>query len=380
MKTLKGMSFFLALSLVSFASSYFLKIGNFYSMSFFITFVFFIFFTIFSLVFVFEVRNFRLSFMYEDLFPYFIFVVSWFWLLLTDVNKDSIFFLVQLTVYSVVPYFLIRAAMNNVFDKVFFFKMLSYASLLVLVIGIFHSLFVVGIEELLIRARLGGELINPVGLASIFFILIVFMTLGMVDTSFIKFTILFLSIILLLTLLYLTGSRASMLAALTFFLILLITSSKRMFLVGMLITVLVSFILFLLDVSALNERYSNPLESGSVLERVELYAIAIDMVSVKPFVGWGTYAYQNYTEGSYPHNLMLELFVSFGVLGLSFFILLVLLVLFRICTQKNIYLRIFLSSIFSVLLIKMFSFNLAQLKDVFILLSLYASSSRAFNN
>lgn len=63
----------------------------------------------------------------------------------------------------------------------------------------------------------------------------------------------------------------------------------------------------------LEERYT----SG----RGELYAVAWDMGLERPFAGWGLFAFKSQGLGSYPHNILLELFCETGAVGVALFLL-----------------------------------------------------------
>lgn len=54
---------------------------------------------------------------------------------------------------------------------------------------------------------------------------------------------------------------------------------------------------------------------GGYTGREEIYALAISLIAENPFVGYGFYGYIPFLGASYPHNIVLQWLLSFGIVG-----------------------------------------------------------------
>lgn len=70
--------------------------------------------------------------------------------------------------------------------------------------------------------------------------------------------------------------------------------------------------------------------------RTSVYMIILDSIADNPFFGYGAYGYSAVIGGAeYPHNIVLELLLTFGLLGLPFELLLLGLVGFRTKRERT---------------------------------------------
>ena len=93
----------------------------------------------------------------------------------------------------------------------------------------------------------------------------------------------------------------------------------------------------------------------SMDSRMILWNNAFSMIKHKPLIGNGLGYYETF-EGIYTHNIFLDILVSYGIIGLTLFIILIIKSLINIMKSKNYYKKIFGIIIFN-LSIPLLSFS-----------------------
>jgi len=77
----------------------------------------------------------------------------------------------------------------------------------------------------------------------------------------------------------------------------------------------------------LNQLFTTPQESASLVQRLGLFKFALDALRIYPILGVGVGGFSNYTYGTdtsdYPHNIILEVASELGIVG---FLLLIFLI------------------------------------------------------
>jgi len=79
-------------------------------------------------------------------------------------------------------------------------------------------------------------------------------------------------------------------------------------------------------------------QTSEVIEtnpRVELYKRSLDLINEAPFIGGGISGFYSYME-SYPHNMLLEITLESGIIGLFLFLCFFLIFLFRMVSSMKI--------------------------------------------
>ncbi|AET70525.1 O-Antigen ligase [Desulfosporosinus orientis DSM 765] len=150
--------------------------------------------------------------------------------------------------------------------------------------------------------------------------------------------------VMCLLMILVSGSRAPLLWIIVFFTVMLISgflTSKVKFIWGLTVPGflliylkledLINFLAIFLQSHGISGRSINMLLAGSISDdngRAAIYEIAIEMIRNMGFFGYGLYGDRyvigNYYFWGYPHNIFLEILLTFGVLGgglLIFFLL-----------------------------------------------------------
>lgn len=371
-------------SALLFVCSYLVRLGNYFQFAELVTFSFFLFF-IASNILLLYVRRAHIKFALNiaDLLAVFLFASSVASLLYAGPTNASILYFGQLTVYGILPYLILRLVPREPSE----FRYIFLSAALILLLSLFLLAFVLGVAESFTRFRLGGEIINPVGIGSTYLILSLLL-LGAThyaNTNFASFCYLIL-LLLSFSMLLLSGARSSILAMLLIAVFGFFINSKASFRKVFLVLITAIFIVKIVDFSLIDQAYfiryidiftADALDSGSIGSRVELFLLSTTLIADNVIFGIGLYGLQSLTNGDYPHNLILEVLLSFGMpVGLLIILLIALSVVspykyFR--TRQNDPALILLYVLIAILIVKMFSFNLAQLKDMFVFLGLLVS-------
>ena len=371
-------------STLLFICSYLIRLGNYYSFAEFITFSFFLFF-IFSNILLLYFRRAHVKVVpnIADLLVFSLVVLALLSLIYAGPTNDGFLYLGQLIIYGILPYVILRLVPRESSEC----RYLFWSAALLLILSVFILSFVIGFADLFVRFRLGGEIINPVGVGSIYLILSLFMLGAMyyANTGSSRFCY---AILLLVSasMVFLSCSRSSIMAMLLVAVFGFMTKSKISLLKTCLVLTTATFLVNTFQFSEIDTdifaRYTKVFSgdifvSGSGSERINLYSLSVNMIAENPISGIGLYGFQSVTGGLYPHNLFLEILLSFGI---PFGSLIIMLMILSVASPYN-YLKIRqndprLTLVFilvAILMVKMLSFNIAQLKDFLIILGLLVS-------
>lgn len=218
-----------------------------------------------------------------------------------------------------------------------FKKFLYYTSFIgavvgLLVISYIFSSFVSGVE-IKERFTLTSNL-NPIWFARALGIssLTALGSFYFSDKAHIKFLLLICFPLLLIGI-FITGSRAPFLSFLFCSVVLYLLQSRSSFLTKIsfisfvLISLIAVFVFFLSNTRLLLNPFN--ITDISALHRIEAWAKSIQLIRSNPLVGIGTGSFKSIGQNlfpwiesgwQYPHNILLELFVENGVLGISLFL------------------------------------------------------------
>ena len=132
----------------------------------------------------------------------------------------------------------------------------------------------------------------------------------------------------------------------------------------------------------INESYRvlNFTINDSITNRLLKYEKAFNSISEAPFFGSGFTEWQ-YQNG-YPHNIFLELFLYFGIIGLLFsYIILISFVYIpvKVIFEKNQIKVIFYIIILLMLVPKLVSTNIMMSKELLIFISIYLTNKNSFS-
>ena len=149
--------------------------------------------------------------------------------------------------------------------------------------------------------------------------------------------------------------------------------------ISILLILIASVIYFFNDIELGSFRALDFSINRSVLERLSLYEKAFNAISEAPLLGNGFSEFQ-YING-YPHNIILELVLYFGVVGLLFSYLIIVSLVYmpiRIIFEKNDTKVLFFIIILLMLIPKFASTNLGMTKELLIFLSIFFTNKNRF--
>ena len=150
--------------------------------------------------------------------------------------------------------------------------------------------------------------------------------------------------------------------------------------ISILLILIASVFYFFNDIELGSFRALNFSINASVLERISLYEKAFSTISEAPLLGNGFSEFQ-YING-YPHNIILELVLYFGVVGLLFSYLIIASLVYmpiRIIFEKNDTKVLFFIIILLMLIPKFASTNIGMSKELLIFLSIYLTNKNYFH-
>lgn len=142
----------------------------------------------------------------------------------------------------------------------------------------------------------------------------------------------------LFTCILLSRARSSLLFPIIIVIIYLMASAtlgpqkkKSLLILGGIVTVLVCGYLYLSQFTNLHalQRIQRSSSSGFKESRTSIWIRTIDLINENPF-GYGVDSYHELLGGSYPHNIFLEMALSFGFVGLILILVLTFVFLFHI--------------------------------------------------
>lgn len=251
------------------------------------------------------------------------------------------------------------------------FKYFLISNLIVNFFAIAHALGInLGIN--ISAGRIGGTLGNAGYLSSYLLISLILNFYGLLKYRNLK-NLSIITICLNLLTIFITATRGSILALVFVFLIYLIIAIfkknyisiyKRKILAGLLIVILLfsASIMFLKDaklvkeVEVLNRLSSINLNDASVNHRIKMWGYSYEAFKIKPFFGWGLENYNKAFDAVYrgdmseewfdrSHNAFLDVLVMSGLVGLSFYFILIFcifLIIVRLYKKKRIDFNIFI--------------------------------------
>ena len=350
--------------------SYGIRLGDFFSFSRYVTpSITVVFYAFFVTHLFFSKFDLRFKVTAADIFASLITFLCLVFLLGYGPAFDSINYFLQLLVLGIGPYVCLRLTR---IDNEQLRMLPAASSFIVLFIAIF-GVMQVGIEDLFIRSRLGGETLNPNGLAITLLPLVVISLCGAGSSSTFSLRVFSLVGFLVGTfMIFGTGSRGAIsglvLASVLFF-------SRRQPLLGLVFGAI--WFLALLQLSELIApldafRRLFDFTGGSIGERIEIYGDAWELLSQRPVLGYGLMGFQNASNGEYAHNVYLEIMITFG-LPLGGFSVMVLAyatweVSRKAMKQESVVILALFMALFACLWVKLVSTNMAMLKDMFLLL------------
>ena len=370
------------LFLAFFLISYVAKLGEFFSFSALIT------PTVFSiLVFLFFfMQKKKIKINLFDIFLIFLVFYSLFSVFFNDITSEHFMLLIQFNVLGIGSYFMMRFIAFDTNNIKLLFRLI--ATFFFISMFFVYLLFPTGA---LINSslRLGGDYFNSVGLAySCLMVLgssIGSLMLSKEKDFFWKGLILLISILAFL-ILFLSGSRGPF----GTFLIILILLSIRIFLglsvlkklsIAMISMILLAYIFININIE-IDDSY-RALDftiNESITNRFLLYENAFNSISEAPFFGSGFSEFQ-YQNG-YPHNILLELFLYFGIVGLFFSFIIIISLFYipvKIIFEKNQIKVIFFTIILLMLTPKLVSTNIGMSKELLIFISIYLTNKNSFS-
>ena len=295
---------------------------------------------------------------------------------------DNVIYFLQIFILGIGPYVCLRLMRVDA-DQIGLLPMVS--SSIVLFIAIF-GITQVGIEDLFIRSRLGGDVLNPNGLAITILPLVVISLCGARSPSTLSVRVFNLVGFLVGTLvIFGAGSRGAISGLL---LVMVLLALRRNPLLGFLVGALF-FVVFLqlyelfADLDQFRRLFD--FSGGSILARFENYGVAWELLAQRPALGVGVMGFQKATNGEYPHNVYLEMMITFGMPlgGLSVMALVyaTLEVGRKAMKQECVVILALFMALVACLWVKLFSTNMAMLKDIFLLLGImtgyFTARSRA---
>lgn len=364
--------------------SYAIRLGDFFSFSRYVTpslaLAFYAFFATYLFASKFEIR-FKIS--AADICALLLTLLSLVFLLGHGPAVDNVMYFLQVLILGIGPYVCLRLTHVDA-GQIGLLPMVS--SLIVLFSAIF-GITLVGIDDLFIRSRLGGETLNPNGLAITMLPLVVISLCGATSSSS-TFNVRVFNLISFLVgtlVIFASGSRG---AASGLLLVTVLLALRRKPLLGFVVGSLWLVIaLQLSELIADADQFRRLIEfnSGSISARLENYRVAWDLLSQRPALGVGVMGFQEATHGEYPHNVYLEMMITFGVPLGGLFVMVLAYVTLEVgreaMKQECVVIPALFMALVACLWVKLFSTNMAMIKDIFILLGImtgyYTTKARA---
>jgi O-antigen ligase len=317
-----------------------------------------------------------------DIFLIFTVFYSLFSVFFNEITSEHFMLLMQFNVLSVGSYFILRfIAIDNHDMKILF----RFISIIFLCSLFFIYLFFPAGALIGQGFRLGGNYFNPVGLGYSSLMVLGSSLCGLLyvgEKKVLWKIILIFSFISALIIIFLSGSRGPFgTVAIVLMLLFLRKYFKLSVLkkISILLILIASVIYFFNDIELGSFRALDFSINRSVLERLSLYEKAFNAISEAPLLGNGFSEFQ-YING-YPHNIILELVLYFGVVGLLFSYLIIVSLVYmpiRIIFEKNDTKVLFFTIILLMLIPKFASTNLGMTKELLIFLSIFFTNKNRF--
>ena len=374
--TLKNIFLFL---LSFFLISYLAKLGDFFSFSSLITPS--IFLALISIFFFLKKEKIKINVF--DIFLIFTVFYSLFSVFFNEITSEHFMLLVQFNVLSVGSYFILRFIAIDNHDMKILFRFISiiFLSSLFFVYLFFPAGALIGQGF-----RLGGDYFNSVGLGYSSLMVLGSSICGLLyvgEKKVLWKIILIFSFISALIIIFLSGSRGPFGTVAIVLMLLFLRKYLELSVlkkISILLILIASVIYFFNDIELGSFRALDFSINRSVLERLSLYEKAFNAISEAPLLGNGFSEFQ-YING-YPHNIILELVLYFGVVGLLFSYLIIASLVYmpiRIIFEKNDTKVLFFTIILLMLIPKFASTNLGMTKELLIFLSIFFTNKNRFH-
>lgn len=367
--------FFLAFFLIS----YLAKLGDFFSFSGLITpFVFCFLISIF-----FFLKKEKIKINIFDIFLIFAVFYSLLSVFFNEITSGHFLLLMQFNILAVGSYFILRFIAIDNHEMKLLFRLIS-----IIFLGSIFFVFLFIPAGVLIGSdlRLGGDYFNAVGLGYSSLMVLGSSVCGLFylgEKKMLWKTIMVISFILALIIIFLSGSRGSFGTAIIMLILLFLRKYIELSVLKKIsiLLILVAPVIYFFDYIELgNFRVFNFSINDSVLVRFSLYEEAFNAISEAPLLGNGFSEFQ-YING-YPHNILLELVLYFGVVGLLFSYLILaslFYIPYKIIFEKNQTKLVFFIIILLMLIPKFVSTNIGMSKELLIFLSIYLTNKNYFH-
>lgn len=364
-----------------FLISYLAKLGDFFSFSGLITPI--VFSILFFLFFFLEKEKIKINLV--DIFIVFLVFYSLLSVFFNEITTEHFMLLIQFNILAIGSYFMLRFIAFDRNDVKLLFRLIAIFFLTS--IFLIYLLFPTGA---LINSslRLGGDYFNPVGLAYSSLVVIgsSIGSLMIKEENFFWKGLMLLSSVLAFLVLFFSGSRGPF----GIFLIILILIFLRIFFdlsafkkltIAMISISLITYSLINSSIEIDNSyRVLNFTINESIINRFFMYENAFNSISEAPFFGSGFSEFQH--QHGYPHNIFLELFLYFGIIGLLFSYLIAISLVYlpvKIILEKNQIKVVFLIIILLMLAPKLVSTNIGMSKELLIFMSIYFTNKDYFS-
>lgn len=290
-----------------------------------------------------------------------------------EISDLSLRYIMQIFFLSIVPYAFIRYFGFSIDDAKRLLAITPYFTL-----AAAASMFaIVGPSQILSYSgfRLGTEALNPVGVGYAFGLAAI-MCIFATKLKLCNFLIAGLAIFISMSILILTGSRASILAVALIMVASFLTGdlfSRRVFIVLILMIAAGYFVFSIIPEEMITNRFVSPLTSASVEARFNSWLEAFVMFEEHPFFGHGLGSFEA-QHGEYVHNVVLEHMANGGIvltlpfLFISFFLLYLAVQASRRFSSQIIF-ALSTVGVYS-LFVRQFSLSMANTKEVFLFLAL----------
>lgn len=366
-----------------FLISYLAKLGDFLSFSGLITPI--VFSILFFLFFFLEKEKIKINLV--DIFLVFSVFYSLLSVFFNEITAEHFMLIMQFNILAIGSYFMIRFIAFDRNDVKLLFRLITmfFLTSIFLIYLLFPTSALINSS-----LRLGGDYFNPVGLAYSSLVVIgsSIGSLMIKEENFFWKGLMLLSSVLAFLVLFFSGSRGPF----GIFLIILILIFIRIFFdlsafkkltIAMIFISLITYLLININNIEIDNSYRvlDFTINESIMNRFFMYENAFNSISEAPFFGSGFSEFQ-YQHG-YPHNIFLELFLYFGIIGLFFSYLIAISLVYlpvKIILEKNQIKVVFLIIILLLLAPKLVSTNVGMSKELLIFMSIYFTNKDYFSN
>lgn len=284
-------------------------------------------------------------------------------------------YLIQIGALSIIPFFVIRLFGFSQSDGSELIALTPYMALL----SLGGLVYIAGWDNLFDNYsgnRFGSDEVNPVGIGYIYSAAFVILLYGLIAG---KVNLLFGTSALLcsMSIVILTASRASMIAAFVCAALVFFQQRKVSFVGLSLVAVLGVCVYFLLNTftpEMFEDRFLNGGSSESVQDRAVSWLNAVDAVLENPLVGTGLGSFESKYQ-TYAHNFILDNLANGGLLLAVPIVVFCFRLISRLWTELTTPRRqnspLFLILFLHAVIVRSFSISMSNSKDLFIFAALY---------